>query len=150
MINGIYEADIEDVIQKNLKKDDVIFDIGANIGSIGLPVVKSQTGINYFGFEASPNTFEYLLYNFQHNNITDYELHNKLIHEDNNRKLKFYQAIEYDKSSLAPSYAEDYVYVDAISLDKFCSDKGISTIDLMKVDVQDLNYLFLKDYSKCC
>ena len=148
LINGIYEADIISVLQRAMKNDNVFFDVGANIGSIGLPVVKSQKGIRYFGFEASPKTFEYLLYNFQHNSITDYELHNKLIHEDNNKKMKFYEAIEYGKSSLAPSYSADYVYVDSVSLDNFCIDKSISTIDLMKVDVQGFELFVFKGLQK--
>jgi len=45
--------------------------------------------MKYFGFEASPQTFEYLKFNFENNNIDNYELHNKLIHEDDNKQMKF-------------------------------------------------------------
>ena len=60
MINGIYEQDVVRFLKHHIPDKAVYFDIGANLGSLGLPVVKSKKHIQYFGFEASPMVFPYL------------------------------------------------------------------------------------------
>ena len=143
LINGVYENDIVHFLQKQIKDGNTYFDIGANIGSIGLPVVKIKPRVHYFGFEASPKVFEYLEKNFKDNHILHFELYNKLVHKDDEQSMKFYQSDLFGKSSLAPTYTSDYVMVASISLDSFCRQKNIDHIDWMKVDVQGFEiYVF--------
>lgn len=143
LINGVYEQDIVQFLQKQIQDGAVYFDIGANIGSIGLPIIKSKPNIHYYGFEASPIVFQYLEKNFKENQILHYELHNKLAHKDDEQKLKFYQSDLYGKSSLAPTYSQDFVMAHSISLDSFCAQNNITHIDWMKVDVQGFEiYVF--------
>ncbi|MBC7887137.1 MAG: FkbM family methyltransferase [Ferruginibacter sp.] len=136
LINGIYEKEIIDFLNTHVESGDIYFDIGANIGAVGLPVVKARQNIRYYGFEASPTVFEYLQCNFIENKIDTYELHNYLVHKDDNQSMKFYQSALYGKSSLSPTYSDEYVAVNSLSLDRFCEDRDISGIDWMKVDVQ--------------
>ncbi|MBK8712938.1 MAG: FkbM family methyltransferase [Niastella sp.] len=143
LINGVYEQDIVKFLKRQVPGDAVYFDIGANIGSIGLPIVKSKPGVHYFGFEASPMVFEYLEKNFKDNQILHYELYNKLVHQDDEQTMKFYQSDLYGKSSLAPTYSQEFVMVKSISMDGFCAEKNIPVIDWMKVDVQGFEiYVF--------
>lgn len=143
LINGVYEHDILCFLQKEIKDGAVYFDIGANIGSLGLPIVKAKRGIHYYGFEASPKVFDYLEKNFIENQIAHFELYNKLVHKDDGQSMKFYQSELYGKSSLAPTYSQEYVMVNSISLDSFCYRKNIENIDWMKVDVQGFEiYVF--------
>lgn len=143
LINGVYEQDIVQFLKKQIPDGAIYFDIGANIGSIGLPVVKTKPNIRYYGFEASPMVFQYLKKNFNDNQIPFYELHNKLVHKDDEQKMKFYQSELYGKSSLAPTYSHNFVMVSSLSLDNFCTQKNIDCIDWMKVDVQGFEiYVF--------
>jgi FkbM family methyltransferase len=143
LINGIYEKKTVHFLQRNIPNGAIFFDIGANIGSLGLPIVKAKKNIKYFGFEASPGVYEYLVKNFSENGITNFELYNKLVHKDDNQILKFYQSELYGKSSLAPTYSSEFVMVNSISLDKYCEENNISRIDWMKVDVQGFEiYVF--------
>lgn len=143
LINGVYEKDIVEFLQKQVPRDAVFFDIGANIGSIGLPVIKDKPGIRYYGFEASPLVFEYLQYNFTANGIPHFELFNKLVHKNDQETMKFYEAELYGKSSLAPTYTDQHILVTSLSLDAFCNGKNIQKIDWMKVDVQGFElYVF--------
>lgn len=135
-INGIYEHDIVSFLQKQIPDGALYFDIGANIGSLGLPIIKVKPKIRYYGFEASPMVFNYLKKNFQDNQIIHYELYNTLVHKDDNQKLKFYQSELYGKSSLSPTYSREYIEVESICLDSFCLKSNIESIDWMKVDVQ--------------
>ncbi len=143
LINGVYEQDIVQFLKKKIPDGAVYFDIGANIGSLGLPIVKAKPGIRYYGFEASPLVFQYLQKNFIDNNIAHYELYNKLVHKDDAQSMKFYQSDLYGKSSLAPTYSQDYVMVNSLSIDRFCAQENITSIDWMKVDVQGFElYVF--------
>lgn len=63
-------------------------------------------------------------------------LNNFVIHKEDNRGIKFYEAIKYGKSSMSPSYSEEFIYVNSCSIDGFCTDNSIAQIDLIKVDVR--------------
>ncbi len=142
-INGIYEKEIVEFLKAHVNDGAVFFDIGANIGSIGLPVMLSKKNVLYTGFEASPNVFNFLKKNFEENKVRYFTLCNKLVHEDSNRAMKFYEAELYGKSSLAPTYTDKSIDVKSISLDNYCEEQGIKKIDWLKVDVQGFElYVF--------
>ncbi|MDB5280372.1 MAG: Methyltransferase FkbM [Ferruginibacter sp.] len=136
LFNGIYEKDMVAFLQNHLKPGDIYFDIGANIGALGMPVIKKKKNVKYFGFEASPTTFEYLKLNFQQNNFHHYELHNNLVYECDNFSTKFYETDKYGEGSLAPTFTDHYVFVNSVTLDTFCIERNLTRINLMKVDVQ--------------
>lgn len=143
LINGVYEAGIVQFLNGHITDGSVYFDIGANIGSLGLPVVKAKQGIQYYGFEASPVVFSYLEKNFLSNRIGNYELVNRLVHKDEQQEMKFYQSKWYGKSSLAPTYSKEFVMVNSVSIDGYCHEHGIEIIDWMKIDVQGFElYVF--------
>jgi FkbM family methyltransferase len=136
LINGIYEDDIIDFLKNIIHDGDIYFDIGANIGSIGLPIIKKRANVKYYGFEASPTTFEYLKINLHKNKVKNYKLFNTLIHSDDNQLMKFYITDLYGKSSLFPTYSNQYVIVNSTTIDTFCEKEHLSRINVMKVDVQ--------------
>ena len=143
LINGIYEKDTVRFLEKEISDGIVYFDIGANIGSLGLPVLKSRKNIHYYGFEASPMVFPFLQKNLEVNNIKKFTLINSLVHKDDQQSLKFYQSKWYGKSSLAPTYSHEFVMVDSISIDQYCLEHRINQIDWMKVDVEGFElYVF--------
>src|SRR5690349_3061444 len=45
LINGIYEQDVVRFLKNHIPDRAIYFDIGANIGSLGLPVLKSKKGV---------------------------------------------------------------------------------------------------------
>jgi FkbM family methyltransferase len=141
LINGIYERDIVDFLQHQITDGATYFDVGANIGSLALPILKSKKGINYFGFEASPAVFPYLEKNFKENDIKDYQLVNKLVHRDDEQFIRFYLTELYGKNSLAPNSTDEFVVVESVSVDSFCRKKGIEKINWMKVDVEGFEAL---------
>ena len=148
LINGVYENDIVQFLKREIPDGAVFFDIGANIGSIGLPVVKQKQNIKYFGFEASPNVFAYLQKNFTQNNIRHFALHNKLVHKDDGETMKFYQSDLYGKSSLSPTYSNEAVEIESLSIDKYCAENNIPCIDWMKVDVQGFELFVFEGMKK--
>lgn len=136
LINGVYEKETIDFLNQKINDDAVYFDVGANIGSLALPVLKSKSRIKYYGFEASPVVFEFLKKNMEINCIKDFKIENKLVHRDSDQQMKFFQSELYGKSSLSPTYTNDFIQVTSISLDKYIDDHKIEKIDWLKVDVQ--------------
>ncbi len=136
--HGIYEKDIIDFLVNNIQDDDVFFDIGSNIGSIGIPIARTRK-ITYFGFEASPNVYSYLKRNFDINIDYAVSLVNKAVADNDDKQLNFVDCsydrygeghLTFEKSDL------NTISVDTISLDKFCKESKISQIDWLKIDVQ--------------
>lgn len=148
LINGIYEKKSIDFLLKNVDDNTFFFDIGANIGAIGLPVLKKKKSIQYIAFEASPWIADFLRLNLKQNAVVDFEVINQAVYHNDNEKLKFYQSELYGKSSLAPTYSQQFIEVDSVTLDKFCEEKNIHTIDWMKVDVQGFELNVFKGAQK--
>ena len=143
LINGIYENEIVNFIAAILPNGGVFFDVGANIGAIGLPVLKKGKNISYFAFEPTPSTFASLKYNLECNNIINCTIIQALIHAGDNKQFKFYCGDKNGKNSLAPSYSSDYIEIPSLSLDSFCEKNDIQFIDLIKIDVQGFEmYVF--------
>lgn len=143
LINGVYELEIVRFLKDQIQDGTIYFDIGANIGSLGLPVLKNRKNIRYYGFEASPMVFEYLQKNIAANGISSFKLINKLVHKDDKQTMKFYESKWYGKSSLAPTYSHEFVMVESLSIDKFCKEEKIEVIEWMKIDVQGFElYVF--------
>jgi FkbM family methyltransferase len=136
LINGVYEKETIDFLKEKINADAVYFDVGANIGSLALPVIKAKSGIRYYGFEASPMVFEFLKKNMEINSISNFKIENKLVHRDSDQEMKFFQSELYGKSSLSPTYTNDFIQVTSISLDKYLEEHKIEQIDWLKVDVQ--------------
>lgn len=144
LINGIYEQKMVRFLRRQVQDGDVYFDIGANIGALGLPVIKDKTGVQYFGFEASPFVFPYLEDNFYKNGIENYRLSNCLVHENDNKEYDFFESDWYGKSSLAPTYGNTAIKVKSVSLASFCEVNHLSNIQWMKVDVQGFELFVFK------
>ncbi|MEJ7586811.1 MAG: FkbM family methyltransferase [Ferruginibacter sp.] len=135
-IVGIYERKVIAFLNKRIKDGDNYFDIGANIGAMGLPIVKGRPSIKYFGFEASPFIFEYLSFNFKTNGIRNYQLLNYAVHDSSMMAVKFYQAMNNEKSSLTSTFTNEFILVESISLDVYYTTHEITKINWLKVDVQ--------------
>jgi FkbM family methyltransferase len=144
LINGVYEIETIDFLKEKINADAVYFDVGANIGSLALPVIKAKSGIRYYGFEASPIVFEFLKKNMEINSISNFKIENKLVHRDSDQEMKFFQSELYGKSSLSPTYTNDFIQVTSISLDKYLEEHKIEKIDWLKVDVQGFESKVLK------
>src|ERR1035437_2218342 len=89
-INGIYEKETSDFITQRIPKDGIYIDIGANIGSISLPICKKRPDIKTICIEASTGIFEYLEFNFKINNINNYLLLKNAISDKEGEFIGFY------------------------------------------------------------
>lgn len=144
-INGVYEKRTLEIIKNSLKSSSVFFDVGANIGSISLPIAKTA-GAQIHAFEPSKLSFSFLGKNVQDNHLTNITLNNLAVHSEDDLEMQFYEAEEkYGNSSLSATYSQQPHYlVKTISLDAYCKRKDISKIDVLKIDVQGYEIEVLK------
>ena len=89
-INKIYEPFETDFVQKEIKRGDVVLDIGANIGYYTLILAKcvGKEG-KVFAFEPEPNNFSLLKKNIQINGYKNVVLVQKAV-SNKNEKLMMY------------------------------------------------------------
>lgn len=58
---GIYEADNLRVLQAFAAPGTTVFDVGANIGLMSVPVLAAKSDVRVVSFEAAPTTLQYLM-----------------------------------------------------------------------------------------
>lgn len=145
LIKGIYEPETIKLISELSSEKSIFFDVGANIGAIALPVAKLKK-CRIHCFEPSRYTYEYLEKNVKQNGLSNITLNNRAVHSINDIELQFFDSQEKNgSSSLACTYQNQPHYVvKTVSLDMYCKAKGISFIDVLKIDVQGFEIEVLK------
>lgn len=144
-INGIYEKDTYDFLLKRIPLNAVLLDLGANIGSIVIPLCKKREDIRVICVEASPWVFEYLKKNVELNGIKNIELLNKAILDEDNREIAFFGPTEkFGKGSLTPNYTNISTKVETIRIDTLLRRFSLDRVDMIKIDIQGFEYYAFK------
>lgn len=134
--NGVYEDDLIQMLSKRIAINGVFFDVGANIGSIAIPLHKLRPDIQIYCFEASPRVFSYLQKNCIKNN-TSIVCINAAVAETDGLVVKFYSSKDkFGTGSMVPAFTTDYEEVKTLSLSEYAKTNEIKHIDCMKVDVE--------------
>jgi FkbM family methyltransferase len=143
-------ADIKRLSQAWQYSIDVFFDVGANVGETIARARHNFGGCRIIAFEPHPKTFGQLTYNME--KIPNVELLNVALGSEIGEKILF----EYDASqinSLLPNaqfavrFSKDVgkqIQVDCTTIDRFCSDRGIKKIDILKIDTEGFDFDVLK------
>jgi len=131
-------------IVKKLGNDLVIFDVGANVGTYTKEIISAGVNANViYSFEPHPVTYGVLKSNlapFRQVITVNQALSNE------NAKMKLFDRADEEGSSHASLSSEVFsevhyvgttsATVDVVTLDGFCAQKGIETIDFLKIDVE--------------
>jgi 23S rRNA U2552 (ribose-2'-O)-methylase RlmE/FtsJ len=123
---GKYEPVETELLKKEIKKGDVVVDVGASVGYYTLLFAKlvGENG-KVFSFEPDPTKFSILQKNVSLNNFSNVILENRFI-SDNSKK----------EDSNVYSSLDDYFY------------NNIESIDLIKMDIEGAEVLALKGMVK--
>ena len=68
---GTYEQEVVDWICRLIRPGASFIDVGANIGLISIPALRSEKEIRVISFEPSPSTFEYLEHTWRNSGFKD-------------------------------------------------------------------------------
>ncbi|MGV6829906.1 MAG: FkbM family methyltransferase [Flavobacteriales bacterium] len=130
----------------NFTKNNLIFDVGANIGEYSEKIVEFNPNVKIYCFEPIPDTFKQL--KNRHKNNPNIRLNNFAFSDKEETREMF----EYGKlngtNSLEKhpeliSEATNRIKIPLQKIDSFCETNHIETIDYLKIDVEghELNVL---------
>ncbi len=150
LLNGTWEEFETEVFKKNLKKEDVVLDIGANIGyhTLIAAEIVGKTG-RVYAFEPDPKNFEILKRNVEVNGYKNVTLVNKAL-SDTNGVGKLFLSEEGNHGDFRIFGSSDNrqsIEIDLITLDSFFGNH-IPKIGVIKMDVQGAEALVLRGASK--
>ncbi len=144
---GYYDLAGITYLKNTLREGDIFIDIGANIGSFSLIASKQvQSTGKVYAFEPVHQTFEQLTYNYSLNHFTQTLLIQKaLADKKGHLELNVSNQSNTGMSSMLNHDAEtgQIEKVPCITLDDFVEENNISTINLIKMDIEGAEYLAL-------
>lgn len=147
---GIYEEGLTNFLLKKLKleEEDIIFDIGANIGwySVLLHQI-SPDSARIYAFEPDPLNFSLLKTNIKLNGAQKVSPFQQAVSDTNGTQtLYLYPSKNQGRHSLLPINSDKQVQVPTIMLDNFMQHNQLDFANLkfIKIDVEGYEYFALK------
>lgn len=139
-----YEPTITKIFEKNLKKGDVVIDVGGNIGYYSLLSAKivGPTG-RVYSFEPMSLANERFKKNIQFNGFNNIILEKKGVSNRPEKKRIFFEN-EYIVGKHAEQTKENSEQIDFVSIDSYVKDKKIDRIDFLKIDTDGYDFKVLK------
>ena len=136
-INGYYEKGLVDMLKRNIPANGVFIDVGANIGSISIPLSRMRPDISIIAIEASPWIFDILKKNVELNSRGNIRLANYAVYNESGKMLPMYAPKElFGKGSLKAVYTKNAEMVETITIDDIKKKFNLPAIDYIKVDVE--------------
>jgi FkbM family methyltransferase len=146
LMGGIYEPETHQFLTQAIPANAIVLDIGANIGSISIPLAMSRKDLKFICLEASPFVFKYLQQNIKLNNLESrFTCINKAVGATDNELLPFYSSPEhFGKGSLSAVFTSDPVMVTSISVDTLLQQLKIDRVGFIKADIEGFEYFLFK------
>jgi len=146
-----FEKDIIRCFRKLIKKDDVVLDIGANIGIYSLIASESIGKIGrIYAFEPANIAYSSLLYNIKLNRIDNiYPI--KAGVSDHSGRAIFNICHDDAYNSLGEAPLKQIIKsetIDLMSIDDFVINYKIAKVNVIKVDTEGAEYLVFKGAHK--
>jgi FkbM family methyltransferase len=147
--NGIYEQETHDFLFNSLPENAVFLDLGANIGSVTIPLCKRRSDVRAYCVEAAPWIAEYLTRNLAVNNLQKVTTVHRALYMKDDETFKFFSPKdEFGKGSLSPVYTQDGTDVLTITVDTLIQQWGLNKVDFIKIDVEGYEYYTFKGAEK--
>jgi FkbM family methyltransferase len=146
-IHGEYESNTMYHLRHLLsgRKQLRVVDVGANIGTYSISLGVQHPCAQILAFEPNPHAIIHLEENVTLNNLTNVEiLQFGLGSEDGELELSFTHGNLGTASHYKKKASSETVTAHLTTLDGFLASRGISTIDLIKVDIEGGEIEFLK------
>jgi len=147
--DGIHSEYIIREIINNFSANSIIIDVGANIGTIAIPIAKitKNKGVDIIACEASNYIFTKLEENVSLNNLDNIILVNKAIYNVKKSITIFEQQSDSINQGLSSIYKNqdigkyNEIEVEAIPLDDLIQEYNLTKpISIIKIDVQGPEY----------
>ena len=137
---GLLEFEDMGFLLHSLRKDEIFYDIGANVGSYTI-LASAVIGARSVSIEPIPTTYENLWLNVAVNNIIDLVKLKNVGVGSQNTNLRFTK--EYDCTNhITDSEENNTILVPIITLDELANQEGYPS--LIKIDVEGFEYEVLR------
>ena len=144
-INGIYEEETVNFLDRILPLNGKFLDIGANIGAISIPLSKKRSDIQILAVEAAPWVFEYLRKNVSINQLRNITLLNNAVFDTDNVEMDFFSPREkYGKGSLSPVFSQEAIKIATRKVDTIIREYSFESVNTLKVDVEGFEHFVFK------
>lgn len=149
-VNGIYEKHTHEFLVKHIPAGSTYLDLGMNIGSVAIPLLKRRTDIRCVGVEAAPWIYEYLLHNVKANGLQGrITCINKALVSKEEGPVPFYSPQgQFGKGSLSPVFTREAIMVESITIDNLLASMNISKVGMIKIDIEGFEYFAFLGGSK--
>lgn len=135
-----YETSTTNLLKNILKHDDIVFDVGANIGWYTVLSAKILTDGQCHAFEPVSWVYNKLYENCSLNNVGSNVFLNQMAVGNANKKVQLhtFSGLPHGHSSISSLSRDDFNINEAqmITLNEYIDIKGIDKIDLIKCDVE--------------
>ncbi len=131
-------------LNEKIQNSNISMDVGANIGITTIWMAKNSKKV--YAFEPELNNINRFNENLEVNNINNVKLVQKAV-SDREGVATFNLFNSYGHHSLDSNHiskVKEVIQVKTITLDKFCKEKNIKKIDLLKIDVEGFEAQVLK------
>lgn len=119
---------------------EVVFDVGANAGVFSLAALAAQPDVLVHAFEPTPEIAARLLHTARINGLDRLHVHEVAVAAETGTAWLHRWRGELDSNEgmnyITVTQHSSAESVATISLDAFCSERGIERIDLLKLDIQ--------------
>jgi len=117
---------------------DVILDVGANIGLFAIRYGKEFPAVPIYCFEPNPGVYKRLLRNLEANGLTNVVATNAAAGDSAGIRPFFVGRVTVTGSIIQNEdrATEPAFYTEVIDLDAFCKARSIASIGLLKIDVE--------------
>ena len=134
---GGYEHGTQQAILKRLPERGSFVDVGANIGTLAIPIAKARPDASIICIEADPRIHRLLHENLNRNGCGHVHLMS-CVAGPTHGQVPFYQAPDdqFGMGSLGPQFNSAPVMLEQRSLDTILTAMNISRIDVIKIDVE--------------
>lgn len=141
MWTGFYEPDLLELLRSWIEPGSVCLDLGANVGAITLAMaqrMKRSSG-RVYAFEPAPETFVRLQANLALNpSVALHVIPVQLGVSDKPGVLHW--AEEVGNEGNGGLLKGDGVEVEVTTVDRFCAERNIDRVDVVKIDVESMEY----------
>jgi FkbM family methyltransferase len=147
---AFWESKSRKIFSQLSKTSNVIFDIGSYSGIYTLLSAKSNEDVKTYSFEPNPELFKVLSKNIKLNRLKNSKILELALGENEGNETLYINHERFSSSaSLKKNSNEGASFkVKKITLDSFVTQEKITTIDLMKIDVEEYEINVLRGASE--
>jgi len=136
--SGVYQYETILAALRRLPPNGTYVDVGANVGAIGLPIARMRPDAVIVCIEASEEIAAVLRENVKRNGLTNVTVIEVIAGPRDSEEVAFYPAPKelFGMGSIGPQFGSAGVRLRQQRLDDLLDELGISTVHVVKMDVE--------------